>query len=313
MATSTAIRKDRHIKTSVLGELLSANRAACGLTLEALSSRSGFTVDQIVEVESGRHDLEAPALERLLASYEIPAMTKRRSRLSVEISLDGGWVALGAGRRTQAKLPEADQNLLSYLCLVYRDRDLSLDDRIPLKSVDLSLLRASLAIRRPEVRSRLDRQRNTVPARLRRNRSLLAVATVAGIAVVAGAIILVPAARSSRTSAPEASPIDVVSSVRTGSSTGAVDGFVDGTLEPPTVIDPRIDIGTAVVMERGQDPSITDGDLWFFPAPDPDDTRVRLRPSPFAQPRFIEAEPSAETTNPNPQRGPPGDPGGSSQ
>ncbi|MGB5760026.1 MAG: helix-turn-helix domain-containing protein, partial [Acidimicrobiales bacterium] len=162
MATSTAIRKDRHIKTSVLGELLSANRAACGLTLEALSSRSGFTVDQIVEVESGRHDLEAPALERLLASYEIPAMTKRRSRLSVEISLDGGWVALGAGRRSQGKLPEADENLLSYLCLVYRDRDLSLHDRIPLKTVDLSLLRASLAIRRPEVRSRLDRQRNTV-------------------------------------------------------------------------------------------------------------------------------------------------------
>ncbi len=311
MATSTAIRKDRHIETSILGELLSANRAASGLTLEALSSRSGFAVDQIVDVESGRHDLEAPALERLLANYEIPAMIKSRSRLSVEISLDGGWVCLGAGRRSGGKLPEADQNLLSYLCLVYDDRDLSLDDRIPLKSVDLSLLRASLALRRPEVRSRLDRQRNGVPARLRQNRSLLAVATAAGVAVVAGAIILVPAVRSSNTATPETSPIDAVSAVLTEPAVGPIDTPFDTA----PVIDPRIDIGTAVVMERGPDSWTADGDPWFapVPAPDPDDRRIRLRPSQLAQPPVIEVEPSAETTNPNPQRGPPGNPGGASE
>lgn len=236
--------------TSTLGDLLVANRNESGMDLEDLSMASSLTVEQILEVESGRHDLDASELRALLVNYEVPSIVGRLSRLAVEISLEDGWVTMSSTRRTWADQPDADQNLLSYLVLLYEDLGLKLGDPISLKSVDLSLLRAALALRRPEVEAQLDRLGNSIPDRLRRNKSLLVVAAAAGIAVVAGAITFIPAAQQPAIEDGAGSPQRDLPSVA-----------IESADEQSVVdIDPRIDIGTPLVIERSAEVALLDSD-----------------------------------------------------
>lgn len=206
--------------TASLGELLVATRADAGVELGELSRLSGFDVERIEAVESGRHDLDDAELAELLDRYHIPPPSRRFAGATIEIDLDAGSLRLRRSRRPRS-VPAADRNLLQYLSLVHRHFDVEPGTGIPLKAVDLDLLRASLALRRSEVASRLDRMGQAVGPSLR-GRSLLAVAVGTGLVVAAGAIVLIP---DRTTTEPAPSP----------------------------AIDPRIDIGTPLVVER--DPS----------------------------------------------------------
>lgn len=213
------------LATASLGELLVADRIAVGVELDELSRQSGFDLGRIEAVESGRHDLTDTELCQLLDRYTALssarlASSRRPFRALVEIDLDAGSLRLRRTRRPRA-LPAADRNLLHYLSMVHRHNDLRLGTEIPLKAVDLNLLRASLALRRGDVASRVDRMTGRIGPGLTADRSILAVAVATGLVVAAGAIILIPTARS--TNEPTSSP-------------GA--------------IDPRIDIGTPLVIER---------------------------------------------------------------
>ncbi len=112
---------------------------------------------------------------------------------------------------------------MHYLSILHRHNGLTPGAEIPLRAVDLSLLRASLALRRGEVASRLDRMTGAIGPGLVRNRSLLAVAVATGLVVAAGAIVLIPSSRS---------------------------GSGSGTEPPSGSVVPRIDIGTPLVVER---------------------------------------------------------------
>jgi hypothetical protein len=213
------------LATASLGELLVADRIAVGVELDELSRQSGFELGRIEAVESGRHDLTDIELCQLLDRYSALssarlASSRRPFRALVEIDLDAGSLRLRRTRRPRA-LPAADRNLLHYLSMVHRHNDLRLGTEIPLKAVDLNLLRASLALRRNEVASRVDRMTGRLGPGLTANRSILAVAVATGLVVAAGAIVLIPMGRSA-----------------------------NEPTSPPGAIDPRIDIGTPLVIER---------------------------------------------------------------
>ena len=205
--------------TVSLGELLTATRAGHGLSRAAVGRAAGIGGRRVAEVERGRHDLSETELGRLLDAYPQALSSRRLARMVVEIDLDDGLLRLHQTRRRRSA-PVADRNLLRYLALLHQHLDLDLGRDIPLKAADLGLLRASLALRRDEVTSRLDHMGGADAPGPSRNRSLLAVALASGLAVVAGAVILVPSSRPS-----------------------------NGT-PPPASIDPRIDIGTPMVVER---------------------------------------------------------------
>lgn len=275
--------------TASLGELLVADRAAAGVDLAELSRQTGFAIDRIEAVETGRHDLTDAELCALLDRYSSLARAGRPYRALVEIDLDAGSLRLRRTRRPRA-LPAADRNLLHYLSILHRHNGLTPGVEIPLKAVDLSLLRSSLALRRGEVSSRLDRMAGAIAPGMTRNRSLLAVAITTGLAVAAGAIILIPSGRSERDARP---------------SSGAVE--------------PRVEIGTPLVVER--DPADIPGFESTTPNRDGDravlDGEIENGAAPFARPAprigtalVIERAPSSSPEQPpiedgNGPRGPP--------
>ncbi len=252
--------------TASLGELLVADRATAGVGLDELSRQSGLAIERIEAVEVGRHDLSDTELCALLDGYAALSRTRRPFRALVEIDLDAGTLRLRRTRRPRS-LPAADRNLLHYLSILHRHNGLTPGVEIPLKAVDLSLLRASLALRRGEVAGRLDRMTGAIGPRLTRDRSLLAVALATGLVVAAGAIVLIPSSRSGSdpgsTSEPstgavvprteigtplvvERDPLDIPG---TGASTdGSSDIDTEGSIGSTAVSTPRI--GTALVIER---------------------------------------------------------------
>ncbi len=259
------------LATASLGELLVADRATVGVDLDELSRHSGFAVERIEAVESGRHDLSDAELCALLDDYSSLTRARRPFRALVEIDLDAGSLRLRKTRRPRA-LPAADRNLLHYLSILHRHNGLTPGAEIPLKAVDLSLLRASLALRRGEVASRLDRMAGAIVPGLTRNRSLLAVAFATGLVVAAGAIVLIPSTGSGSGSQPEPANGAVVPRIdigtplvierdpadipafepSTGGSAGqdlSVDGDIENGAAPTVAPAPRI--GTALVIERG--------------------------------------------------------------
>ncbi len=242
--------------TASLGELLMADRATLGLDLGELSRSSGLAVDRIAAVESGRHDLTDAELCQLLDRYVALTPSRRPFRALVEIDLDAGTLRLRRTRRPRS-LPAADRNLLHYLALLHRCSGLQPGSAIPLKAVDLSLLRASLALRRGEVTSRLDRMAGVIGPGLVRNRSLLAAAIGTGVVVAAGAIVLIPSGRSDTDRAPAGGAID-----------------------------PRIDIGTPLVVERppSEIPGFGPPDLEVRELPDLDRPETGLADPPADQP-----------------------------
>lgn len=228
-----------------LGELLTAVRTRHGLTRDEIGRSAGLAADRVASVESGFHDLTEIELDALLDACPASISRRRSSHLLVEIDLDGGMLRLHRDRsrwgrrvgRAGRPVPVADRNLLRYLTLVHEHLDLHLGHDIPLKAADLGLLRASLALRRDQVNSRLDHMAGAAGSPATRNRSLLAVAAATGLVVAAGAVVLVPL-RSGSTGPARGHDQD--QSPRAGSPAGE-----EGAIPPP-----QIDIGTPMVVER---------------------------------------------------------------
>jgi hypothetical protein len=261
-------------RTASLGELLSASRRDAGLGLDEIGLASGLPAARIAAVEAGRHDLSDAELSDLLERYPIPSPPHRPHWRIVQIDLDGGCLRMDRSRRPRS-VPAADRNLLRYLELVHHRFAIEPGVAIPLKAVDLVLLRSCLALRRDEVTSRLDRMTGSLGPDLVRHRSLWAAAFGTGLAVAAGAVVLIPPDR----------PGD------------------DG----PSGVDPRIDIGTPMVVEREpveaptpslQVPAGTDPDPHPDPHPDPDPDRSA--PAPAPDPRGASVDTASGPADPGP-------------
>lgn len=231
--------------TSTLGDLLTLVRVEAGLSVDQMGRSGPLTVETVRELEAGRYDLPPADLAAVLDRYGVPSIGPRFARNVVVISLEEGWVSLRQTRRFWEPTADADQNLLRYLSLLYRHLGLSFGERVPVRSVDLALLRASLALRRDEVESHLDRLGVGLSRKLGPNRNLLAFAA-AGIAVAAGAIVLLPAASVDKmvTGRPASPAGQAVPHVQ------PADDRIPAPASASAVSEPQIDIGTAVVIHR---------------------------------------------------------------
>jgi len=280
--------------TSTLGDLLTSARCDAGRTIEDVSLRSAVPVELIREVESSRYSSSPGELARVLDGYGVPPAGGRLARTVVVISLEDGWVSMKETRRIWKTQAEADRNLLRYLLLVYEGRGLSMGERVPLRSVDLSLLRASLAIRRSEVEEHLDNLGRRVPARLRRDKSLLAVAATAGVTAAAGAIILVAGASKGSASSPSSGAEDAPAAQLV---TEPVDQVLPGS-------DPRIEIGTALVVERSPAAAAADHDVAADRAVAVD-PRIEIGTALVIERPAVEAAPIERPASSKTSRGPP--------
>jgi hypothetical protein len=286
------------LETRTLGELMAAHRASAGIELETISRASGFPRSRVEAVESDQHDLTSTELADLLAHYRVPPLVGRFSSPVVEINLEGGWIAIRATRRRGSRRPTADENLISYLSLVHQYRGLRAGTCIPLKLIDLSILRAALAIRRSDVSAEVDRMTGRIPEGLRRNRSLMGVAAATGIVVTAGAIVLVPAAPTTVVAPGTAGllvPVAVVASEP---------DRPDPAITPPT--DPRIEIGTALVIERTDSGTIVTESAPAELAPgQADDAQVRIGTAIRIEPSEHQDPSEDRPHTPKTSRGPP--------
>lgn len=258
------------LKTATLGDLLVEQRTAAATTVAVLSEASGLTIEQVKAVESSRHDLTPTELRRLLAAYDFKRPFGRFCRPVIEISLEDGWVTMRPTRQIWTTPDDADENLVCYLSLLHRNQGLAFGAKVPLKSVDLSLLRAALAIRRDDVKAELGRRGLSLPKPVQ-DHGLLVVAA-SGVALAAGAMLVAPGlgigqADDQLSGAPILAPAveivvsDTVQSATTAGTKAATGADVDTETAVAVGAEPesRFDIGTALKVDRAPETAIIDG------------------------------------------------------
>jgi transcriptional regulator with XRE-family HTH domain len=225
-----------------LGRLLREAREAHGETVPQLVRRSGLVYDEewFGRLEAGRVALDEPLVRWVSELYGVGAGEIVPARSQLVIDLDEGAISIG-GRRSPLLGPAdapvgADQLLGNYLALVYLLRDLPAGTPIPIREVDVAVLAQALQRSPRDVRTALGRLIAADGGELAGRSAALRhrlIVPVAGILVgltAVGGLLLV---RS------------------TGSEAQSTDG--PATEEGPAVTarDVPVDIGDAVVIERG--------------------------------------------------------------
>jgi len=190
VADQTREDQTREDQQWAFGSLLSAHRSDNDLTLESVVEASGVTVGHLLALEIGLHDLSGAQLSRVIDCYRISSEADLR-RLVVVVDLNHGTVSINKSRRRCIHQP-ADRVLVRYLQLLYSDQGLSVGDSVSLKQVDLSVLRGSLALRRDDVRSKVDKLTDGSGTAIRRARTRPLLMALAGLTVTAGVVVIGP-------------------------------------------------------------------------------------------------------------------------
>lgn len=182
--------------TVLLGQLLRTRRQVARVTVAAIAEASGMSPADIEAVEQGRHELGDASLNRLLRGYGVARCASSIAGTVVDISLADGWVTIRRSRRFVQHRRAADRNLIVYLTLLLEASALPMGYRLPLKEIDLSVLRPALSVRRADVKAHLDGQGVLTPSPVGAKRRLTTTATTAGLFLAAGAVLLMPATAS---------------------------------------------------------------------------------------------------------------------
>ena len=182
-----------------LGRVLGEARERAGAGRDALAAASGgeFTVADLAAVESGIVEHDVARLERLLELYAADPSELLPGRAELVIDLDAGTVAAGSYHgRLDAPADRPDDVLARYLAFVYEMRGLPSGTPIPVRTVDLEVLAATLRLPTDDIAGRLD-VLMAEPAGLvdrwreRLSRRVLVAGAAAVIAVgVAGVLVL---------------------------------------------------------------------------------------------------------------------------
>lgn len=224
-----------------LGRLLSQVREAQGRTPSDLARGCGLAYDEswFAQLEAGRLTLDEPLVKWVSALYGVDAGELAPSRSRLIIDLDEGVIAVGARSVPLPggqHVPTFDQVLTNYLALVYLLRGIDVGRPIPLREIDVDVLAHSLQRNRRDVQSTLGRlisnESTSVATRSSQLRRRVIV-PVAGILVsltAVGGLLLVRATDSDAMG-------DDAPAVGSGSTT--------------TATDIPVDIGDAIVLERG--------------------------------------------------------------
>lgn len=144
-------------------------------------------VDDVQAVENDNHDLSPVELDRIMQHYRDPSGGSRQTLGELSLDLTGGFVSYTDRQPDRQITDPIDRVLAQYVQMLYHDRNLDQGTRLPIKDIDLSVLRLALSVREPEVVRQIEtiqgqRSMGLVPVRL----PLLA----AGGAALAGAVAL---------------------------------------------------------------------------------------------------------------------------
>lgn len=239
-----------------LGRLLADARMSRGMSLEHVSAGLGGRLSDLdlLEIETGRRAVADGDIQVLAELYglETAAMIPARSRLVVD--LDEGTIQLG-GTAVSVDRPEGREDVLGrYLAMVYAMRDARPGEAVPLRLDDLEVLSDVLALSRRDVEDRLHRMMLQQPEPVRRRFKLLrgrVVVPVVGVlvaATAAGALLLVDVDDSGADQGRlTTDPIEAIVPADDGPAGGA---DADAPVAP---VNPRTEIGDAVVQERNPD------------------------------------------------------------
>jgi transcriptional regulator with XRE-family HTH domain len=220
------------VPTRRLGRVLQTARAERGLNLDRVAEQTNhhFSPQALSAIEAGRLRLEADELEMLSDIYGVRSGQLIPDRGELVIDLEGGTLAAGVHHRalSDGDTTDPEDVLIQYLSLVYAMRDIEPGRPVPLRDVDLVILAQALQDSPEQLETRLtalmSNPEDRVGERTRRLRRRLVV-PAAGVLVGATAI-------------------------------GVLVLIQSGGDSPPT---PVVEIGDAIVVERGSDAEIRSG------------------------------------------------------
>lgn len=227
-----------------LGRVLAEARVSRGMSLGDVTAALGGALDEVglLEIETGRRPVTDHELESLASLYEIETSTMVPGRSQLVVDLDEGVI------RTRTRSAEVDPTdhrravLAKYLALVYSMRAAEPGATVALRLDDLDVLAEALGADRREIEDELHQlmQGEPEPVRRRfrmlRGRVMVPVVGVMVAATAAGTLVLVP---SQDSSADE------------GQVTGVGGEVPEQVAHLPA--NPDVEIGDAVVQERGDD------------------------------------------------------------
>lgn len=220
------------VPTVRLGRVLQVARGERGLDLARAAERTNhhFSPQALSAIEAGRLRLERDELEMLSEIYGVRSGELIPDRGELVIDLESRTLAAGVHHRDlgQDLATDPEDVLVQYLSLVYTMRGIEPGRPVPLRDLDLEVLAEALEDDPGNLRTRLEQlmanPEDRIGERTRRLRRRLVV-PAAGVLVGAtaiGVLVLIQA----RDSAPP---------------------------------EPEVQIGDAIVVERGSDPEIRTG------------------------------------------------------
>lgn len=185
--------------TATLGELLRRLRESQNVPIDRVATLGGVLVEQVRAVENDDHELSAVELDRLIQHYRDPTGGSRQTLGEVTLDLTAGYVAYADRRPDRQIVDAADRILAQYVQLVYHERGVEDGTHLPIKDLDLDVLRLALSVRQPEVVKQINvlQQRHGIANIARRVVAL-------GVVTLTGALAL--ALFLGRTDTPEPPP-----------------------------------------------------------------------------------------------------------
>lgn len=220
---------ERITRLSTLGESLELLRLGQGRSIDDLVAASGHAALAFAAVEAGEHEYDDARLAAIVAAYGID---RGERPVHAVVDLERGVISVATSKRTCDE-PPADRVLLDYVSLLYHQNGLRVGTELPIREIDLTVVRRALALRRDAVEQRVATMVGEHALRRRRRPRLRRRHAALGGLVVMGAIVVIP---------PLAG--------RAGAAQGADQVLLDAPVTSPLVVAPVGDIGTALTIER---------------------------------------------------------------
>ncbi len=219
-----------------LGALLSEARAARGLTLEDVVTRSGgaFGLARLSSVERGTVHVTDAEMTRLASVYGLTATGVVPARSKLIVDLDEGILEVDGRRSAPVQVSDHHEVLVRYLAMVHSMRQIPPGTPVPLRLDDLDVLGRALHVDSEQLHVDLEALMrdpdHSVGARFGalRKKVLLPAAGILVAFCGVGALVLVQGAAAQPS--PERSPSKV-------------------QVAPPS----PVEVGTAVVQDRNAD------------------------------------------------------------
>ena len=142
-------------KVTTLGGVLRSEREHRLLGVNQIARLAGVQVDTIRALEGDDHGLTPQQLDEVITHYQAPDWMTQRGLGELTLDLNEGIVSFSNTVATRALDNPADRVLARYVLLLYRHLGVEIGTKIPVKAIDLMVLRAALSVHKPEVEAQI--------------------------------------------------------------------------------------------------------------------------------------------------------------